>query len=361
MGEANQKSNRFFDFSELTNHIIYYKPNKKVKIPISFYSNKLTDVNLKKLEELSKSNILPITVYLSTESVSLSFDEDILNNYNLGDNSLQTNKTDRKVILDKIQENKNNKTILLKKERTLGIDLNPQYIGCSVIEKIEGNNDEVKIIYKFCFDLSKFISKLPRKYSKEKRTYHNNKHKYEITQIIKQIVKIAKHYRCYSVSMEDLNFSVGDSGKGVYFNRITKNIWHREVIEQALSKQTNIHSLELRKVNPVYTSLIGNIKNNSFDPVNASIEIGRRGLLGFKKENIYICKYPTVDETVHTAVQSILKRNGDDSYEKRNISTWKGISTILKKYRYRWVLEEVKFSKMRMNTRKSKINKYIFE
>ena len=374
VGETQFKGNRYFDFSELTKGVLYYKPNRSTRIAIPFYSNKLSDIELLKLQELALNNVIPITVHLSENSVSLIYDNNIVNHYVSEDKKLEKEVDvikDGKIlkiykplvkqhILNEVSNNLSEKTKDLNLNRTLAIDLNPEYIGCSIVQTILGNKEEVEVIYKFCYVLTNFIKKLPRNYTQNQRTHHNNKHKFEITQIIKQIVKIAKHYKCASVSMEDLHFKTGDSGNGTGFNRITKNVWHRMVIEQALAKQTNIHGLLLKKVDPRNTSLIGNIKYKFFDPVSASCEIGRRGLLGWKKdkEDTIYCKYPTVNESVVTAVQDLLRV--DDSRSIGNLNEWSDVRTALKETRYRWVLSEFEYDSIRMSTWKSGIIKYVF-
>jgi hypothetical protein len=48
-----------------------------------------------------------------------------------------------------------------------------------------------------------------------------------------------------------------------------------------LTKYSNIRGIKQIKINPVYSSFIGNINYESFDPVASSIEIGRRGIIKY--------------------------------------------------------------------------------
>ena len=85
--------------------------------------------------------------------------------------------------------------------------------------------------------------------------------------------------------MEDLD-GITDKKKGSKeANRKTKNIWNRELIEEQILKHCNLKGIELRKVQPSYSSFIGNIMYTHFDPINAAIELARRGLYKYIKDS----------------------------------------------------------------------------
>jgi hypothetical protein len=55
-----------------------------------------------------------------------------------------------------------------------------------------------------------------------------------------------------------------------------------------LNKRCNIEGIEFVKINPAYSSFIGNLENINYpDPISASIEIGRRGYKKFEKNWFY--------------------------------------------------------------------------
>ena len=65
------------------------------------------------------------------------------------------------------------------------------------------------------------------------------------------------------------------------FNRLTRNQWCRELLENNITKRCNIYNINIIKVKPEYSSFVGNFifrqVSNMPDMVLASIEIGRRG------------------------------------------------------------------------------------
>jgi len=92
---------------------------------------------------------------------------------------------------------------------------------------------------------------------------------------------------------------------------------------------------QLIEVNPVYSSLIGNLSYKVFDPVAASIEINRRGATKYESGNFYPKKNVS---TIHTT-EMLAKRNHIDVELIRDVS-YRDCYAILNdkrnKYRYRW-------------------------
>ena len=84
--------------------------------------------------------------------------------------------------------------------------------------------------------------------------------------------------------LEDLNFKTGNKKKGKGFNRLTINQWNRNTPFEILSKY---FKNKIFKVNAAYSSTIGNCLYNYSDPINASLEIARRGfdVIILKKKN----------------------------------------------------------------------------
>lgn len=161
--------------------------------------------------------------------------------------------------------------IKLNENRCLGIDLNPDTIGISVLE----NN---KVIYAQEFSLKLIFNKiLDEKLSSDsdKMKYFQNKLKFETFEISKSISSIAKQFKCKSIFIEDLHFKGSSTIKKS--NRKNKNLWKRELFINNLSKRLNTLGIKLYSVNTAYSSFIGNLMYDYTDAVNASIEIARRG------------------------------------------------------------------------------------
>lgn len=310
LGEANQKGNRFFEFDFINKQLIY-KPNIKTKISIKLNVIGKYYKNLLKLQKMIDTKDIAVTIGLTENYINIIFDEEILSGYSI---NTKERKKDVQIIKDK-KLNKEFETIRIKEicqkyykeqeinmmkdkisNRIISFDSNPNYIGYSIID----NNKEIKVIHTGYYDLSKINKKLPKKISKEQRKHVNNKRIHEICHIWKDIFTIAYHYKVGNFGMEELNFTskeVKDNSKE--FNRQTKNIWHRTLSEQLINKYTKTQGIKKIECNPIYTSFIGNLNYNFVDPTNSSIEIGRRCINKYIKNNIF---YPNfcIDTIIHT-------------------------------------------------------------
>ena len=257
VGQSNEKGNSKFKI--ITEEYILFKPTRNEHILLTLNSvGKNYQKRLLELSELANQKKIPIDFKLDTEYVYISFDL----------NKLKSEK----VISEKI------------KDRYFAIDLNPNYIGYTVINWINGEN--YKIIDKGCFSLKKlndYDDSLKGKgfnsESKE-RKYIANKRKYETINISHKLVKIANHYRCEYFIMEDLVISPKDNKKGKKFNKKCNNQWDRNLIVNQIKKICKLDKIKILEVIPNYSSFIGNLvyrKEHLFDPCLSSIEISRRG------------------------------------------------------------------------------------
>jgi len=165
--------------------------------------------------------------------------------------------------------------IILKNNRILGIDLNPNNIGLSILEF---KGEKFEIIYKSFIDLTKI------------NTYKTNKKSYELIMVSKQIVQVMKSFNVGNIAIEDLNMKSKDHIRGRKNNKLL-NSWNRNLVVNNLIKRCRIEGIQVHLTHPAYTSIIGNLKYEYFDPINASIEVGRRGYL-FNKMYIKNSFYP---------------------------------------------------------------------
>lgn len=298
VGEANQKGNRFFDFNQINNGLVIYKPFKGKKIEINFKLPKKFLNEFIKLADLIDRNEIAVSVSLNLEYVYFTFDEEKLNGYALNEIDRRIEVKDiKKQALPKEIEKEEIKKVYKKyydeqlerkligkiKERCIAIDLNPTNIGFSIIQKTDDN--KCKLIHCGWFDLSKLCIKLGKKSNDKTQIYQNNKRKYELTIILKKLFAIANHYKCSSFIMEDLNGKFKSEINET--NRKVKNLWNKDLLINIITRRCNECGIELVKVNPCYTSFIGNIRHPYVDAVNASIEIGRRGLLRYISGTFY--------------------------------------------------------------------------
>jgi IS605 OrfB family transposase len=226
---------------------------------------------LRRLYEHSVIDDVPLTFSIDQDYIRISFEEKLVFNV-------------------EIKELDNN--------RVLAIDMNPNYIGYSIVDwKSEREFDVVKAgCYSFkSLNDRQFALKLTKKQRKElkqkerlaltakakiKNVYFNNKRKHEIIEVAKNICEIAKQNHCKLVVVEDLNLKNQDRSKGKNLNRLCNSFFIRNAFVNNLSKRCNINDIGFLKVMPQYSSFIGNFLYRSLnlpDPILASIEIGRRG------------------------------------------------------------------------------------
>ena len=251
-GEMLRKGNRMFDF-HLDNRSLVFKISKDKHIYIQLgHIHRNLQKELNKLNELCYDKKATVSIKLNNEYIWITYDEKLLCNY---------------VKLNGLKDN-----------RVMGLDMNPNYIGLSVIEF--DKEDDFKILHKQVFDLKKLTDK----------NTSNSKRQYEIIKICHTISHLINYWKCKKLSIEDLNIKSSDKGQGKNFNRLCNNVWDRSLIFNKLTILSNIYGYELIKVNPVYSSFIGNLvygDETTPDMVAASIEIARRGYKKYEKNWFY--------------------------------------------------------------------------
>ena len=320
VGQANNNGNRKFQL-DIVNNQILFKPKKEIKIYLEL--PKLRN-NIKKellmLDQLSKLKQIPITYKLDKKYIYIDFEE------------------------SKLHDNKNIKTNNLNDQfsnRILSIDLNPNYIGISVLEF---NNSSYKVLKAFCYDISKLTNK---------RSNHN-KLKHETIEITNKIINFCKHYHIKYVGIEKLNNLIPkDHNKGKNNNSLLNNKWLRTLFTEQLSKRCRIHNINLYKIGAYYSSYIGNLQHNYFDPINSSIEIGRRTY------EIIINKDKTKFYPSNINIKTILLDQWKESINIEVYKCWKELCKEIKnlKLRYRVSLNESSYSYnvLRSSSIKSKV------
>ena len=275
IGQSNAKGNS--KFSIITEEYILFKSTRNEHILLTLESvGKNYQKRLLELSELANQNKIAIDFKLDTEYVYISFD-------------LNKLKSER-IISDKI------------KDRYFAIDLNPNYIGYTIIDWIDGQN--YKIVDKGCFSLKKlndYDDSLNGKgFSSEskERKYISNKRKYETMNISHKLVNIAEHYKCEYFILEDLTIKPKDNKKGKKFNKKCNNQWDRNLIVNQIKKVCKLDKIKVLEVVPNYSSFIGNLvyrKEKLFDPVLSSIEISRRG---YEFVHQYILKDKEIEKNI---------------------------------------------------------------
>ena len=302
-GEKLYKGNRLFDFYFDENEIVFKLSREDHRILKFKTPHKKIKNNLTRLQELVDNKQITITVSLTKENIYLTFDETKITDCNFRN---------------------------LKSNRVLGIDMNPNYIGMSVLEFDEDNN--FKVLEKKVFDLSKLTKKSGKSSSDKKSKYLVNKLRFETIQIAHDICNLVNYWKCDKVVIEDLSIRTSDKGHGRFFNRLCNNVWNRNLFVNKLKSLSLLCNFSLVEVNPCYSSFIGNImygNKTTPDMVASSIEIARRGYRKFEKSWFY----PNIkDERIDELWKQTLS----------GFDTWKSAFQEIKKskVKYRFLLQD---------------------
>ena len=116
------------------------------------------------------------------------------------------------------------KELKQKPNRIMAIDLNPNYIGWSIVDWISSN--EFNVIKHGVYSLKRINDKQDElntlKLSPEdkQKVHLTNKRKHEVMQISKNLINKAMYYQCEMFSVENLDIQSKDNKKGKKFNRL---------------------------------------------------------------------------------------------------------------------------------------------
>lgn len=341
IGEANQHGNRVVVINEDLESFTF-KPTLKDKIVLSVNGRyKRYKSILNKLYHLQQDKQISITYQLDNEYIYLTYDETLLNQY---------------VEYQPI------------KNRIFAIDLNPNYIGWSVVDwKNSSKFEVIKNGVISIKDINDIDFRLKSKSSDSKeRIYINNKRTFETYEISKLLVNTAKYYRCEVFGLEELNIKSKDRDKGKHYNKLVNNVWNRNKLVNNIKKRCDIYSIIVILAKPNYSSFVGNFLFRDLklpDMTLASIEIGRRcyefkvqyiDKTEDKRKNIFL---PDVDDFNDRYIKSLEEFNIPGE-----IKDLVKIYNFLKKSksRYRLSLDELnhlEFSRCFSN--KSKVKKIV--
>ena len=297
-GEMNQKGNRLFKI-EVENNQFIYKRARKENYGLEI-AEKLSDKRkqiLSRLQSLMSEKKIPLTIKLKKDHIYLSYDEKIVEDYRKFHNLFQN--------------------------RVLGIDLNPNYFGISIIEF--NHQNKYRVIHKEVIDVSKL-----QKQSKDKI-------KFELYEINHHILSLCKQWHCGKLSCEDLKFTDNKKFWNKDLNRLCRNNFRFNIVKTHLETLCNTFGVEFIEVNAAYSSIIGNFVHGSAtcpDMVAASIEIARRAYKKFEK-GWYQPKFIS-----NKRLQQVLGNQWKKELEL-GYCCWKGLAGIIKKskLKYRFQLQ----------------------
>ena len=330
------KGNRKFYIEQDLENIIF-KPNKLTKINLQLIGLNKRKQILSKLYEKQERKEIKIAYKLDLEYIYIIFDETDIYNY------------ETKFI----------------KNRVLALDLNPNYIGWSIVDwKSESEFDVIKTgVYSIKKLNDKDFNLKNKGYSSDssKRKYISDKRNFESIQIVKNIINKSIYYKCQIISIEDLNIKSSDKELGRKFNKLVNNSWCRNAFVNNLTKRCNIHNIKLLQVKPEYSSFIGNFLYRSLhlpDMILASIEIGRRG---YEFYNQYISKTKQIKKNIIRPNLSMFNKLYLKSLEEFNLQPiYKDLIELYyffkkSKFKYRLSIDDFNLQFSRFTSDKSYI------
>lgn len=277
IGEAPQRGNRKFEIHSENNQIIF-KPFKGMKIELNIPH--LRDKRFKQLQSIQRlmeEKLQPVTFKLDSKYIYISYGE------------IKLRKS--------------------KGRNIAGIDLNPNWIGVTII------TPEQEIIWARNFDISQL--KNP------------NKQIHELSEIAKSLTKQFMHFNVKRCVMEKLTIKSKDHKNGKNYNKLVNNKWNRNDFIHFIRKRCNMYGIIFKETNPAYSSIIGNFLNRSLvDPCAAAKELARRGI----KDSLQPYDegfYPDLPKQEHLPVQL--------AQAVQKVSDWKELGHEIKnsKLRYR--------------------------
>jgi hypothetical protein len=273
VGNSRESGNPFFKF-DFNNNKIIFKPNRATKILINTNPTKSQKKELEKLQSLINLKEIPVTIRLSSNKISVIYSPERLNNFDFKENNYI-----KEIKNIKSKEERSKLWVVYKKDQEqrklfnklsdvyCGVDLNPEHIGVAIRNK-------TKILFTKDYDLKEIL----------KKTKDNNTTtiKYNLAHIYKDIFSICCHFKVSHFVTEELNFK-HDESQSKSFKRKTQNLWCRTFQVELIQKYTETLGIIHAEINPAYSSFVGNMVYECFDPVAASLEICRRGMIKYKK------------------------------------------------------------------------------
>ena len=319
VGSAYNKGNCKFQI--LSENELLFKPTKKEHFILQLKNiGKNYQKKLKALILEQEKCSIPITYKLDLEYVYISLDE---------------TKIEKVNIRPKL------------KNRIFAIDINPNYIGWSVVDWKSGT--KYNLIASGLISLkplNDYENSLKVSSDSPDKKYIVNKRKFEIIQIGYELVKLANHFRCEIFSLENLNIKSSDKSKGRNFNRLCNNQWNRNLLVHILEKNCKLYQIYFQKVMANYSSFLGNLvyrEEKLPDPCLASIEIGRRG---YEFYHQYVVKdKEKVKNIIFDKLENVKDRIAESLEEFGYSDTFENLSDLYyklkkRKCNYRFSLEK---------------------
>jgi len=215
----------------------------------------------------------------------------------------------------------------VKSRGTIGIDIGPKEIAVAYVK-----NDGNPLKYKH-YSIGNLLDK------------SNKDTQRELSVILDEIIEDAQAEGFYHITIENLKFKTYHKYRSNKLNRLLSNFPYR-MFEELITSKTIRKGLNLRKINPAYTSIIGIFKYSNRDnlstnhsakskDLSAALTIGRRGL-GLNERAIISIRIS--GQNYSTSIKSILNESEKDLSKfngtKKNNSNWNLWSKLNKRYKF---------------------------
>ena len=124
-----------------------------------------------------------------------------------------------------------NHTYPIKTDRTMQIDINPNYIGWSVTDWKQEYNFHLVASGMFSLKpLNDYENSLSVSPDSKESKYCTNKRKHEVVEIAKELFNLCKHYHCEVFAMEDLSMKSSNLNRRKGLNRLVNSQWNRNLL-----------------------------------------------------------------------------------------------------------------------------------
>lgn len=336
VGAAYNKGNCKFQI--ISESEILFKPNSGEHFLLKLESvGRNYEKKLKALLQAQNKCDLPITYKLSKDYVFVTFDNSKVEKYKF--------KTTNKL-----------------KDRVFAIDMNPNYIGWSVVDwKDEKTHTTIKSGVISLKALNDYDSSLKGKgFSNEskERKYISNKRNTECIEVAYILCKLANHYRCEVFGLEDLSIRSSDQKKGRKLNKLCNNQWCRNKLVSTIEKLNELYGIKTQKISANYSSFEGNLVYREEalpDMCLSSIEIGRRA---YEFYHQYVLKDKSKDKNIIfdklENVQNQVEKSLEELDYKGTFSNLKDLYYSLKKVKCKYRFSIADAIKLHSNSFSSK-------
>ena len=233
--------------------------------------------------------------------------------------------------------------------RIMSMDMNPDYIGITIFD-VDQNSHIRNILKAYVMEWSSITEvqkELNQPNNSEGNKYLTNKRKHEIQEIAKHISDLSVFYKCKYIAIEDLDFDSNCKG-------FRNSKWNRALVFQSLFKHSVENGVTILRVNPAYTSIIGNIvcRHNIPDMCRSAYEIGYRAVKGlqngnFDKDWVDTNQYLHSLDKIKLFITKSLEECGNKDKEIEEVNTFDNYSQISifinkNKIQYRVSIEDCK-------------------